>query len=168
MEHKNIILNHTEISNKIRRIAFQIYETNVDESEIVIAGIADKGYLLAERIAVTLQEISTMKVILCKVTMNKEKPLGSVKANLPQDTYANKALVLTDDVLNTGSSLAYGVSFFLEVPLKKFKTAVLVNRNHKRFPIKADFKGISLSTSLQNHITVHLDEDSSKDHVYLT
>lgn len=168
MKEKNIILNNIEISNKIRRIAFQIYETNVQESEIVIAGIVDKGYILAERIAAILKQISTMEVILCKVSMNKEKPLGSVKANLPSEMYSNKALVLVDDVLNTGSSLAYGVSFFLNVPLKKFKTAVLVNRNHKRFPIKADFKGISLSTSLQNHITVHLDKNSSKDHVYLT
>ncbi len=167
MEQKNIILNSTEISNKIRRIAFQIYETNVTESEIVIAGIVDKGFVLAERIASILKEISTMKVILCKVTMNKEKPLGSVKSDLSKEEYSNKALVLVDDVLNTGSSLVYGVSYFLDVPLKKFKTAVLVNRNHKRFPIKADFKGISLSTSLQNHITVHLDDDPINDHVYL-
>ncbi len=168
MEQKNIILNSTEISNKIRRIAFQIYETNVNESEIVIAGIVDKGYTLAERITAILQEISPMQVILCKITMNKEKPLGTVKANLSKKEYANKALVLVDDVLNTGSSLAYGVSFFLDVPLKKFKTAVLVNRNHKKFPIKADFKGISLSTSFHNHITVCLDDNPEKDHVYLT
>lgn len=168
MEQKNIILNNIEISNKIRRIAFQIYETNVNESEIVIAGIADKGFVLAERIADLLKEISTMNVMLCKVTMNKENPLGSVNASLNEEAYTNKALVLVDDVLNSGSSLAYGVRFFLNVPLKKFKTAVLVNRNHKRFPIKADFKGISLSTSLQNHITVHLDSDPSNDHVYLT
>lgn len=167
MEEKNIILNSTEIANKIRRIAFQIYETNVKESEIVIAGIADKGFVLAERIATILKEISNMDIILCKVTMDKQNPLGTVKANISKEAYSNKALVLTDDVLNTGSSLAYGVSYFLEVPLKKFKTAVLVNRNHKRFPIKADFKGISLSTSLQNHVTVHLDEDTNKDEVFL-
>jgi len=66
-------------------------------------------------------------------------------------------LVLVDDVLNSGTTLIYGVKHFLEVPLKKFKTAVLVNRNHKKYPIKADFKGISLSTSLHEHVNIHLE-----------
>ena len=75
--------------------------------------------------------------------------------------YKNKPIVLVDDVLNSGTTLMYGVKFFLEVPLKRFKTAVLVNRNHKKYPVKADFKGLSLSTSLQEHIHVVFDENES-------
>ena len=68
--------------------------------------------------------------------------------------YKDKSLVLVDDVLNSGTTLMYAIKHFLDVPLKQFKTAVLVNRNHKKYPVKADFKGISLSTSLQEHVTV--------------
>ena len=154
MTKQNIILNHEQIQHKIKRIAYQIYESNVNENELILAGIADKGYILAERLVDELNEISDIKVQLCKITMNKTNPLNSVKVSLTAEEYSDKAIVLVDDVLNTGTSLMYGVNYFLGVPIKRFKTAVLVNRNHKKFPIKADFKGVSLSTSLHNHIEV--------------
>ncbi len=158
--NQNIILTHEQIQHKIRRIAYQIYETNVNEKEVVVAGIADNGYIFAQRIQTILEDISEIKVILCKVTMNKTTPKSTVETSIDSSVYENKALVLIDDVLNSGTALIYGVKHFLEVPLARFKTAVLVNRNHKKYPIKADFKGISLSTSLHEHIRVIFgDED---------
>lgn len=148
------ILDHKAIQHKIRRIAYQIYETNVNEEEIILAGIADNGYKFAERLHTTLEEIASFKTILCKVTMDKQNPLGTVKTSLAEEEYANKSVVLIDDVLNSGTTLIYGVQHFLNVPLKRFKTAVLVNRNHKKYPVKADFKGISLSTSLHESVKV--------------
>lgn len=148
------ILDHQAIGHKTRRIAYQIYESNVAEKEIVLAGIADNGYKFAERLAQTLEEISPIKVILCKVSMNKKDPLGTVTTSLDPSAYTNKSVVLIDDVLNSGTTLVYGVKHFLEVPLKRFKTAVLINRNHKKFPVKADFKGVSLSTSLNESVKV--------------
>ena len=71
-------------------------------------------------------------------------------------------MIVVDDVLNSGRTLIYGVKFFLEVPLKRLTTAVLVNRNHKHFPVKADFKGISLSTSLQEHVSVIFEEGNDR------
>jgi pyrimidine operon attenuation protein/uracil phosphoribosyltransferase len=68
---------------------------------------------------------------------------------------------LVDDVLSSGTTLIYGVKHFLEVPLKRFKTAVLLNRNHKKFPVKADFKGLSLSTSLKEHVEVKFTESNA-------
>lgn len=153
---KNIILNHQEIQHKIKRIAYQIYESNVYEEEIILAGIQDNGYLLAKKLKQNLEKISEIKPILCKVIIDKKNPLSEVQTSLKQDEYANKSLVLIDDVLNSGSTLIYGVKHFLDVPLKQFKTAVLVNRNHKKYPVKADFKGISLSTSLHEHVEVIL------------
>ncbi|MBQ0737479.1 phosphoribosyltransferase family protein [Aquimarina celericrescens] len=150
----NIILTHQQIQHKIKRIAYQIYETNVDEQEIVIAGITENGYVFAQRLKTILEEISNISVILCEVSMNKKKPQNTVTTSIEPVEYQNKSLVLADDVLNSGTALIYGVKHFLEVPLKRFKTAVLVNRNHKKYPIKADFKGISLSTSLNEHVTV--------------
>jgi pyrimidine operon attenuation protein/uracil phosphoribosyltransferase len=150
----NIILNNTQVEQKIRRIAFQIYESNSNETEVIIAGIADNGYFLAEKISNVLSEISPIKVVLCKVFINKKNPISPITTSINSEEYQNKALVLVDDVLNSGTTLIYGVKHFLEVPLKRFKTAVLVNRNHKKYPVKADFKGISLSTSIKEHVVV--------------
>ncbi|WP_116789284.1 phosphoribosyltransferase family protein [Flavobacterium psychrotrophum] len=155
----NIILNKQEIQHKTRRIAYQIYETFSDETEVVLAGIASNGYVFAKLLATELEKISDIKPILCEVTINKQQPLEPVKTSLPTAEYTNKALVLIDDVLNSGTTLIYGVKHFLDVPLKKFKTAVLVDRNHKQYPVKADFKGLSLSTSMREHIQVELEGD---------
>ncbi|WP_242205518.1 phosphoribosyltransferase family protein [Aestuariivivens insulae] len=153
----NVILAHEDINNKIRRIAYQIYESNIDESEIIIAGIANNGILLAKKLRDTLKNISEINPILCEVYIDKKNPRAEIKTSIPTSEYINKSLVLVDDVLNSGSTLIYGVKHFLDVPLKQFKTAVLVNRNHKQYPVKADFKGISLSTSLHEHVEVVLE-----------
>ena len=153
----NVILNKQQIEYKIRRIAYQIYETFEDETEVVLAGIARNGFVFAKMIATELESISDIKTILCEVTVNKQQPLEPVRTSLTAAEYTNKSLVLIDDVLNSGTTLIYGVKHFLEVPLKKFKTAVLVDRNHKQYPVKADFKGLSLSTSMLEHIQVVLE-----------
>ena len=91
--------------------------------------------------------------------MDKRNPLSGVSTDIGAAQYENKALVLVDDVLNSGATLIYGIKHFLDVPLKQFKTAVLVNRNHKKYPVKADYKGVSLSTTLQEHVAVEFTED---------
>jgi pyrimidine operon attenuation protein/uracil phosphoribosyltransferase len=120
-------------------------------------GVDSNGYLLAKKIKSNLDKISDIKSILCRVTIDKKNPLSEIKTSIPVEAYTNKSIVLVDDVLNSGSTLIYGVKYFLNVPLKQFKTAVLVNRNHKKYPVKADFKGISLSTSLHEHVEVVLE-----------
>jgi len=162
---ENIILNNTQIDQKIRRIAYQIYESNSNEKELIIAGIKGNGFILANKIVAVLEKISTLKVTICEVNIKKKKPLEKITTSLTKEAYKNKSLVLVDDVLNSGTTLIYGVKHFLEVPLKRFKTAVLVNRNHKKYPVKADFKGVSLSTSIKEHIVV--DFDATKNMAYL-
>ncbi|MEM9077967.1 MAG: phosphoribosyltransferase family protein [Bacteroidota bacterium] len=155
---ENLILNHNQIQHKIKRIAYQIYETNVDEEEIVIAGIEGGGLKLANKIATLLKSITDAQISLCKVKMDKQNPLESgVSTSIPEEDYKNKSIVLIDDVLNSGTTLIYGVHHFLKTPIKQLKTAVLVNRNHKKYPVKADYKGISLSTSLHEHVHVAFD-----------
>lgn len=158
---KNIILTDTEISHKTKRIAYQIYETFSSENEVILAGIASNGYIFAQKIAQELNQISDLKVTLCEVKINKLNPQETIFTSLPIEAYENKGLVLIDDVLNSGTTLIYGVKHFLDVKLNKFKTAVLVDRNHKKYPVKADFKGLSLSTSLQEHIHVVFGENES-------
>lgn len=163
---ENRILTHSEIDHKVRRIAYQIYETFFDEETVVLAGIASNGFVFAQKIAVVLGEISPLNIILCEVFIDKHKPNSQITTSIAKELYENKGLVLIDDVLNSGTTLVYGVKHFLEVPLAKFKTAVLVDRNHKKYPVKADFKGISLSTSLQEHVQVVFDK--SGDYAFLS
>ncbi len=158
---KSIILTHQEIQYKIRRIAFQIYENNANETEIILAGIANNGFLFAKKIKLILEDISDFKITLCEVLINKKQPLHQITTSIHSKNYTNKSIVLVDDVLNSGATLIYAIKHFLNVPVKQFKTAVLVNRNHKKFPVKADFKGISLSTSIQEHITVEFNQKQS-------
>jgi len=154
MEDKKVILNDDQIRSKLKRISYQILETNLQSSELIIAGIESNGYLIARELKKILNKLSNIEVILCKVKINKKNPRKPIETSIVKEQYSNKSIVLVDDVLNSGSTLIYGVKHFLETELLQFKTAVLVNRNHKKFPVKADFKGISLSTSMQSQIMV--------------
>jgi len=155
MMHANtIILDKRQITHKIKRIAYQIYEANVNEEEVIIAGIKENGFLFAKKLKSAVEKISPLKVTLCEVLIDKKKPTNPIKTSLTPEQYKNKSLLLVDDVLHSGTTLIYGVKHFLEVPLTQFKTAVLVDRNHKKYPIKADYKGISLSTSLNENVAV--------------
>lgn len=155
MATPNLILNNQQIEHKIKRIAYQIYESNVEETELILAGISKSGFTFAKRLKAILEQISDLEITLCEVRIDKKNPLNKVETSLSSSAYTNKSIVLADDVLNSGTTLIYGVKHFLEVPLKQFKTAVLVDRSHKKFPVKADFKGISLSTSLNEIVKVH-------------
>ena len=159
---ESVILNNTQIKHKIKRMAYQIYEANFDSKTIVLAGIAHNGFILAKKLNAILNEISPLKIVLCEVKIDKVNPLKPITTSLEAEAYENTSLVLVDDVLNSGTTLMYAVKHFLEVPLKQFKTAVLVDRNHKKYPVKADFKGISLSTSLQEHVQVSFKNNSAK------
>ena len=161
ISENNIILDNIQITQKIKRIAYQIYESNSSEKEVIIAGIVGNGFIFSKKIASVLEEISTITVILCEVIIDKKKPLQPITTSISVNDYKNKSLVLVDDVLNSGTTLIYGIKHFLEVPLKRFKTAVLVNRNHKKYPVKADFKGISLSTSIKEHVQVEFNETNA-------
>ena len=151
---ENIILDQKQIDHKIRRIAYQIYENNVSEKEVVIAGIFENGFIFAKKIKNVIEKISPIKVIMCKVMIDKKNPINPITTSLESKIYKNKSLVLVDDVLHSGTTLIYGIKHFLQVPLKQFNTAVLVDRNHKKYPVKADFKGISLSTSINENVSV--------------
>ena len=164
MQH--IILTHKEIEHKTKRIAYQVYETFANDSELIIAGISNSGFIFAQKIAQQLGSISNIKITLCEVHINKQNPADSITTSIDEKAYANKNLVLVDDVLNSGGTLIYAIKHFLNVPLNKFKTAVLIDRNHKKYPVKADFKGLSLSTSLQEHVQVVFEENNS--YVYLS
>ncbi len=166
-EKELLILNKKQIQQKITRIAYQILEDNFDEQEIVIAGIANQGYTLAGRLKTLLEEISEVKVTLIKIDMNKASTHLDATTDVNINLCAGKTVVLVDDVLNNGRTLAYGLGIFLDLPLKKIRTVVLVDRSHRNFPISSDFTGMELATVLKEHVDVVLDEETGEDAVYL-
>ncbi len=158
---KNKIKSAIDIQSSIRRIAYQLYETNIDETNLVLVGIEKKGAYLSKLIGLELCKISNIKLIHVTLEINKKKPQNTIQSSLPISQIENHSIVIVDDVLNTGSTLIYAVNHFLQISVKQIKTVVMVNRNHKKYPIKADFKGLSLSTSLNDHVTVVFEGDES-------
>ena len=134
-----------------------IYESNFEEDTVFIVGIGKKGEVLSSLIGKSLNSISKIKVEFITLNIDKKNPLNNVNSDKPISILKHSSVVVVDDVLNTGSTLMYAVSYFLKVPVKSIKTAVMVNRNHKKFPVKVDFKGISLATTMNEHISVILD-----------
>ena len=159
---KKIILNEDQINQKISRIAHQIMECNIGEKEIIIAGIEKNGYIIATKLKESIANISNIKITTCSVKINKENLLDKVTTSVDKNYYLNKSLVLVDDVLNSGGTLIYAVKHFLNTEVKQFKTAVLINRNHKKYPVKADFKGISLSTTTVSHVKVRFTNNNAE------
>ena len=125
-----LILDHVQIGHKIKRIAYQIYESNVNEEHIVLAGILKSGFELAQKLKAELENISELKVTLCEVKINKKDPLRKIETSLSPEEYKNRSIVLVDDVLNSGTTLIYGVRHFLDVPLKP------VSYTHLTLPTK--------------------------------
>ncbi len=151
---KTIILSDQDIRLKIRRIAHQIHEANLEEDKVFIAGVAKSGYRIACLIKEELEKISGREVKLGELQVNKKDLFAPYKFSFDMEELSGHSVVLVDDVLNSGAVLIYAVRYLLSVPLKRLTTAVLVDRNHKRYPVKVDYKGLSLSTSLHNHVQV--------------
>ena len=163
-----LILDKQQITQKINRIAYQILEDNLDEKEIILAGIWDRGYKLAVRLKSVLETIASFKVTMVRVDIEKENSKLVAKTDLPESDWKNKVVILVDDVLNSGKTLAYGLGVFLNTPHKKIRTVVLVDRSHKSFPIATDFVGLQLATILKEHVDVVMDVEGEEDRVYLS
>jgi len=167
-ETQVLILNKQQIEQKINRIAYQILEDNLDEKEIVLAGIWDRGYKLALRLQTVLGQIATFKVTMLRIDLEKQNSKLVDTTDLEENVWKNKVVILVDDVLNSGKTLAYGLGVFLNTPHKKIRTVVLVDRSHKIFPIATDFVGLELSTILKEHVDVVMDVEGEEDRVYLS
>lgn len=155
------VLEPQEILQKIRRIAYEIWENNFGEEALVLAGIDGQGYLFARMLQEQLQEISGIKVQLAKVSLDKLAPSQSdIELDCPLETLTGKSIILADDVLNTGRTLAYCLKPFLQNKIRKLEIAVLVNRSHTSFPVQARYTGYELATTLSEHIRVALEGDA--------
>ena len=164
---KTKIKDIASIEMYLKRIAYQIYEDNHEEdNSLIIVGVEKNGKIIADKIFEILKNISSFDLKLMSIQINKKSPTEKILSSIDKSKCLNKNIVIVDDVLNTGRTLIYAVKYFLEIPVNKISTAVIINRNHKKFPIKADFKGISLSTSIKEHVKVIL--EGSKKGIYLS
>ena len=160
IKHQNKIKSSDDVKRIIYRIAYQIYENNINKKTLVVAGISSGGERMAQLLGNVLSEISSLKVKHVTLIMDKKNPRNTIESSIDLNDLINESIIIVDDVLNTGKTLIYAVNYFLKIPVTKINTAVMVNRNHKKFPIKADFKGISLSTSTNEHVSVILDGEN--------
>ncbi len=163
-----LILNKKQIQQKIDRIAYQILEDNMDETEIVLAGIWDRGYRVALRLQRVLEKIADFRVTMMRIDLEKESSRLIAGSDLNAEQWAGKVIILVDDVLNSGKTLAYGFGLFLNTPHKKIRTVVLVDRSHKIFPIATDYVGLELATILKEHVDVVMDVEGQEDGVYIS
>ena len=150
---ESTILNNHQVRQKIHRLAYQIFEEHQDEHTLVIAGEKGNGYILATEINTFFKSICEINTILLELDINKSQPFSRDVICADQGV-ENFALVLVDDVLNRGGTLIAAVHHFIKKPMKKIKTLVLIDRNHRSFPVAADFVGMSLATTMQEHVEV--------------
>lgn len=157
IQTKNCVLNKQAIERKLKRIAYEVAEQNIDETELIFASVNGNGEIVAKNIIKELKEISNFYIQQIIVELNKKDPL-QVSLNKEIDT-ENKVVILVDDVANTGKTMLYALKPFLGFHLKKIQTLVLVERSHKLFPVQTDYSGLSIATTLQEHIAVETKGD---------
>lgn len=151
------ILNQNQIKQKIRRLSFEILENNYNEKQIILAGINNNGMNFARLLLKELQKISEINFILSHITLDPAEPLSvPIKIDLPNKELRNKAIIIIDDVANTGRTIYFALKPLMDIVPKKIEAAVLVDRTHKSFPIKVDYVGLSLATTLKENIDVQL------------
>jgi len=165
---RSLILSADDIAKKIERISYEILENNDEEQEIILAGIRQKGFVFAQRLESKLRTIGPVSVILTDIQLQKHRPTGSeILMGIDSSTVNNKVVIVCDDVANTGRTLLYAMKPFLDFFPKKIQVAVLVDRKHKTYPVSADYVGLSLSTTMQELITVEIGS-GIEDAVYLS
>jgi pyrimidine operon attenuation protein/uracil phosphoribosyltransferase len=166
-EVKDLILNKNQIEQKVKRIAFEIFENNINEKELILAGIPPAGYKLAKMLVDELSKITPFKLTLGKIDLDKKGKLNSkVALDIDPAQATGKTVIIVDDVLHTGRTFILGMKPFLEVDVKKIQVAVLINRSYTVFPISANYTGYELSTTLNERIRVNLDKKGFGVYLY--
>ena len=155
---KNYILSKEVAEKKLRRMAYEILENNIDEKELILAGIRESGSVVAKTIQKMLGEISSINTELITITLDKKQPTDvSLSKSFDFD---NKVIILIDDVSNSGKTLLYALKPFIDAHPKKIQTLVLVERTHTSFPVRPDYVGLSIATTIQEHIFVEVKDET--------
>jgi pyrimidine operon attenuation protein/uracil phosphoribosyltransferase len=145
---------------KMRRMALEIIENNQEEKELILVGIRESGSVVARNIQQMIAEIADVKTELITITLDKRLPEEIILSK--SFDFNNKVIIIIDDVANSGKTLLYSLKPFLDYHPKKIQSLVLVERSHNSFPVHSDYVGLSIATTLQEHIYVEVDGDTVK------
>ena len=168
MDKKTPILQHGKIEQKIDRMAWQIMEDHFQEPRLIVIGIAERGYHIALRLTEILRTHFAGELQLGVLTMNKSEPMAhEITTDISPENFDDSAIILVDDVLQSGRTMMYAAKHLLNAPVKCLSTAVLVNRKHLQFPIRANYVGLTLSTTIQEQVRVEIN-DQQEMQAYLT
>lgn len=158
----NKILQHQQIKQKITRIAHEILENTTEVEQLFLAGICGNGALLAQELGDIIRKNSHVEVVVFEIMIDKENPLRrEITSSIATERFKNAYVILVDDVVNSGKTMQYALTKLLEQETKTIKTVALVDRTHRRFPIKCDFVGLTLSTTLQERVEIELTQEES-------
>jgi pyrimidine operon attenuation protein/uracil phosphoribosyltransferase len=161
------ILDQQQIQQKIVRLGHQLIEAAFDQEIIYLGGIIGNGYVLAQLLADVIAQNSALKVVCFEIKLNKDEPWSEpIAFSIDQKELKNSYIILIDDVVNSGKTMQYALLKFLEQATKAIKTVALIDRQHRRYPIKTDFAGLSLSTTLKNHVEVDFSASNAKVFLY--
>lgn len=154
-EETRCILDADQIAQKIARLAHEIHENHYKDKEIVMVGIRERGFEFAARINDYLIANTDIEVTLAALEIDKDDPLDSfIQLDMAPEELDGKCVLLVDDVLNSGRTAMYAVRYLLGRPVRDLRTVFLVKREHRMFPVMANYVGIALATTLREHISV--------------
>jgi len=157
----NIILDETAIRRKIERIAYEIFENNYDAKELLLIGIKDNGFRIAEELKDKLQNISKIKVTVASVSLDKRNPMNApIELSIDAASVKGKTVVIVDDVAQSGKTLLYAIKPLLQHSPGRIQVAVLVDRKHKQFPVTADYVGLLLSTTMNEQVILEMGKET--------
>ncbi len=156
-DSKKYILDGNVAEKKLRRMALEILENNAEEKEIILAGIRESGSVVATCIQKMIAEFSPVKTELISITVDKKNP-KEISLSHSVD-FTDKVIIIIDDVANSGRTVLYALKPFLDFYPKKIQTLVLVERRHNSFPVRPDYIGLSVASTLQEHIFVEVDSE---------
>lgn len=160
------ILTSEDIVRKIKRMSIEIAEQNYSEKEIVLLGIHESGLVITNLIKNEL-ESENIKVETGSISLNKKNPLAQAIELNTNSSLEDKVVIIIDDVANSGRTIFYALQPLMSKSIKKLQVAVLVDRQHKSFPITPDYVGLSISTTLKNMIYVDMSKGSEASSAYL-
>ena len=153
------ILDNNALNQRIKRISYEIYENNMDEKHLILAGISENGFALAKIFQKELESISPLKILPLKININKAEPFSDeTKLVSTVNDLTDKSIILIDDVLNTGKTAAFALKVLLDTNVKKIEFAVIVNRSHKTFPVYPKYRGYELATTINENVEVKLNQ----------
>lgn len=156
-----LVLNKQQIDQKIHRLSHEIIENTYGIPDLLIGGIVGNGEVFAGQIADIIRANSSQKITVFTIDLHKDLPLEHpIVSSIDTQSFRGKTVILVDDVINSGTTMQYALMKILEQPVQSVKTVALVNRLHRRYPIKCDFVGMTLTTTLQNRVEVLPSNDS--------